>query len=145
LASFGLFIVGRVLWSRCQTSDNIGPKSIGNRFKIDENLVSGRSGTILGRGSRQGSSRDALRHLQRNPFGASLAEIVVQNVSFWKFRNSKMTPKLTSGGKIGAPKIALGPSARFADCPAEKVFWRSDVCADWLHAALIPCCPASLH
>ena len=58
-----LCVVGGVLWVVCcvhivsnlgQKSDRIGPKSVENRFKIDENLVSERRGTILGQWSRQG-------------------------------------------------------------------------------------------
>jgi hypothetical protein len=73
----GLCVVGGVLWVVCrglwvlccghgvskwrQKSNNIEQKSVENLSKIDEHLVSGRPGTILGRGLRQGWSQDVSR------------------------------------------------------------------------------------
>jgi len=70
------------------------PKSVGNRSKIDEILVSGRPGTILGRRWRQGP----FKYWDLEAFRA---EKVVQRVPFWKSRTSKMAPKPPGGGKIG--------------------------------------------
>jgi hypothetical protein len=57
--------VKKHVWKLFQNPSNIYPewtqigfKSIENQTQIDENLVLGRLGTILDRGSRQGSSRD---------------------------------------------------------------------------------------
>ena len=42
-------------------------------------------------------------------------------------------------------RTALGPSARFAECTAEKCCRRGNVWADVLRAAIVPRCPALLH
>ena len=68
--------------------------------------------------------------------------ILVRRPMYGPISCARLLPPIAP--QICCAKIAVDPSARFAECPP-KTNRRSDAWADSLHAAIIPRCPASLH